>query len=435
MTPTNAQGASPFEIGVLTTTSRQERSDLSAVETAVAGAQFSAIFDQATASKPQTPGHDEAPDDKTAETQSSSLVGPGLVLGGLVLLHLAGTQGASSNGQPAPTEQPEAPQTRSLGAAASPQIEAANASAIATPNNADAPKRMTLDALGTDFPAALAQAVSDNISVSKEPDVEAATTSDAPKRVMVSSSLTTHLPPVQAPVLPAQGAASGDAGSNNESGGSLPAQATEDPKEKGAAEETSSRQFVAAVDLSNPSIGASPSASSVADSFSPESVRTAASSAPRALTIDHPKDSPSKVLTIQLEPESLGAVIVRMQLSKTRVSLKMEVDSPTVQTMLSQSRDQLAEALSRAGHSVEEIAITVSPTPAPSTSFGDTRQNDSQAQYDPSREGGALNGNGDTGRNREDRSFSQPSKKGERPGDEHVPLGRARSAGAPGLYL
>lgn len=479
MTPTNTQGASSLETGVLTTTGRQERPDSRAAETTIFGVQFSAIFDKAGGGKARESAQGGAPDDKTAETQSSNLVGPGLVLEGLVLLHLAGTQAASSNGQPAATEQPAgmeqpgAPQTSAFGVATPLKSEAPNASLAVTSNNAEQPKSMTLDAFVKNFPGLLAQAVSENVGVSKAPGVEtsnnadspksmapdafaknfpavltqavsgsvgvskapyaeAPSIGDAPKRLTVSS-FATHLPPVQAAVPPTE-AAFADAGSNNQAGQPQLGAAAENPTEKGGStvDETFPPQLNAVVDSPTLPVGGS---SSVAGGFSPESVRTAASSAPRAPTNDQVKDSPSKVLTIQLEPEDLGAVTVRMQLTKTRVSLKIDVDSPAVQTMLSQSRDQLAEALSRAGHTVDEIAIKVSPTPVPSGSFGDTRQNDSQAHHNQSGEGGAPSWNDGTGSNREERSFSRASKKGESQGDEPVPLGRARSTGAPGLYL
>jgi hypothetical protein len=466
----STQGAAVLEVGIPTTSSRHERSDPQTALAEIAGAQFTAIFDEATSDKASGSAHEKASDHKTDDRQDwSADAAPRHIAEGLALLQLSSLHSVSSNSRPdAAQQQSEVSQT-TLPSPVVTELGASSAPAAATFNKVDAPKSMSLNAFALQLPAALKQAVSDSTGS----DASSASIKDAPKRLTVLS-LATHLPAAQAPLLSEAGALLGDAnskgkpalsqyGSNSENlkqaaipatdarllpieGGSFGGANSNDrpallqlgsnsknlkQPASPATDDSFVQQLPAVAESAPLPIGAS---SSPTVGFTAGSAKTTASSAPRAVTIDLGKDRPSKVLTFQLEPEDLGAVTVRMQLTKTRVSLKIDVDSPAVQAMLSHSRDQLTEALSVSGHSVEEIAIRVSSAPVLSNNVIDARQSDSQAPYDQNRDGGALGGHGSAGSNRDERPFSHSSNKGSAQKDESAARG-GRSNGASGVYL
>jgi flagellar hook-length control protein FliK len=162
--------------------------------------------------------------------------------------------------------------------------------------------------------------------------------------------------------------------------------------------------------------------------------QTPASAAPTDAPDGRINGSPSKVLTFQLEPEELGAVTVRMQLTKTRVSVKIDVSNVTAQTALADSRDQLAQALSASGHAVEEIAIRVSPAPVSSGSHNESRQNEFLASGGQSGEGGSLGEGGGMARDRGGETLSRSQRKAA-PESEERASRDTRSNGVSGVYL
>lgn len=85
--------------------------------------------------------------------------------------------------------------------------------------------------------------------------------------------------------------------------------------------------------------------------------------------------APARVLTFQLEPESLGTIAVRMKLIHTRVELQIWVDNIDALALLTESRDDLVRAISAGGHSVEGISVKVSSAPA----LSDSRRSDAGA--------------------------------------------------------
>lgn len=317
--------------------------------------------------------------------------------------------------------------------------------------SAAAPKRMTLENFLAHLPADLAQALSDKVASSKGAEAEGVSRADASNQLLSASdametnasvtppkltvvSFATHLPAMQTPILTMEGAPTGDANSMDAPPFSQMSSGVDDSTEKSvstAADDAFGQQLelqgVAATPLSvgSPSSGGTSQPGNVS--------QTNASASAREIS-NHAKDGPAKILTFQLEPEDLGAVTVRMQLTKTRVSLKIDVDSPAVQNLLTQSKDQLSQALSASGHSVDDIAIRVSSAPAPSDTVNDARQNDSQAPFDQRGDGGSFGANDGTGNNRDGQTFSRAPRKDQ--SQEHGRMAGDRGApGASGVYL
>ncbi|BDV32996.1 hypothetical protein SS37A_05250 [Methylocystis iwaonis] len=323
-------------------------------------------------------------------------------------------------------------------------LESANASlSVAT----TAPKRMTLEDFIARLPDDLTQALSGKAASSQGANAEGASLAGAsnqplsapaatgteestasPKLTIVS--LATHLPVTQTPVLAMEGASVGNADSMD-----APPFAGIDKSKEESVSAAANDAF--RLQLESPNAAATPvsvgSPASGGSSLSGGVSQATAPASTKAIS-DHAKDNPTKVLTFQLEPEDLGAVTVRMQLTKTRVSLKIDVNSAAVQNLLTQSRDQLSQALSVSGHSVDDIAIRVSPAPVPSDTVNDARQNDSQAPFDQRGEGGSFGENDGAGNNRDGQSFSRAPRKDQ--SQEHGAVARDSGApGASGVYL
>lgn len=336
---------------------------------------------------------------------------------------------------------------------------------VSPTSGAPALERMTLDSLLVRLPAALTHALSEKMTSSKGADPAAPNVVDGSKisalnptanSFLIASSeapsgldamktnvsvapgkltlvsFSTHLPIAQSPASTMEGAAAGDASSVNAPPPfSQMSAEIQDPKEKSAS--ATNDAFVQQLDLQGVNAAPAPIGSPSAGGNS-ESITQTIAAAPGNAISDSTKDSPSKVLTFHLEPEDLGAVTVRMQLTKTRVSLRIDVNSPAVQNTLTQSRDELSRALSASGHSVDDIAIRVSPAPVPSASVNDARQSESQASFDQRGEGGSFGGNENTGNNRDSQTFSRSPRK-EDSGENGRGTRSGGNFGASGVYL
>ncbi|MDJ0449462.1 flagellar hook-length control protein FliK [Methylocystis sp. JR02] len=323
-------------------------------------------------------------------------------------------------------------------------IGSANAS---LPAATAAPKRMTLQDFLAHLPSDLAQALSDEVASSQGANADgvllvgasnqplsgsaaigADDTTAAPKLTLVS--LATHLPASQTPAIAIKGAFVETPGSME----APPFAGIGNSKEESVsavANDAFGLQLETQGVATTPLLVGSPA--SEGGSLSGAVSQTTAPASPKAVS-DHAKDHPTKVLTFQLEPEDLGAVTVRMQLTKTRVSLKIDVNSTAIQNILTQSRDELSQALSASGHSVDDIAIRVSPAPVPSDTVNDARQNDSRAPFDQRGEGGSFGENDGAGNNRDGQSFSRAPRKEQ--SQEHGAVARDSGApGASGVYL
>ncbi|MBI1867219.1 MAG: flagellar hook-length control protein FliK, partial [Methylocystis sp.] len=73
--------------------------------------------------------------------------------------------------------------------------------------------------------------------------------------------------------------------------------------------------------------------------------------------------APTKILTLELEPASLGTITVRMKMSRLNVDLQISVDSVGALHALNNARDKLVEAIQSSGCAVDSCTIQVGPTP------------------------------------------------------------------------
>lgn len=137
-----------------------------------------------------------------------------------------------------------------------------------------------------------------------------------------------------------------------------------------------------------------------------------------------------KRLTIELEPASLGAVVVQMKLSHARVDLLISVTSTEALHQLDSTRDKLVEAMQAAGAAVDCCTIQMAATPPingaadngaqPAPAYGATDERDMR------QEGG---GDGRSGSDR--RGATDGTRVGGSPDDSSRPAFDPRS----GIYL
>jgi hypothetical protein len=66
-----------------------------------------------------------------------------------------------------------------------------------------------------------------------------------------------------------------------------------------------------------------------------------------------------KILTIELEPASLGAVVVKMKLGHSGIDMRISVESTEALRRLDSTRDQLVEAMQSSGCSVDSCTIQI----------------------------------------------------------------------------
>jgi flagellar hook-length control protein FliK len=78
---------------------------------------------------------------------------------------------------------------------------------------------------------------------------------------------------------------------------------------------------------------------------------------PPATSASQQMDAPIKIVTIQLEPESLGNVTVKMKMSRSNVDLHISVDSHDALRALGASHDKLVEAIQSTGCSVSSYTV------------------------------------------------------------------------------
>ncbi len=154
--------------------------------------------------------------------------------------------------------------------------------------------------------------------------------------------------------------------------------------------------------------------------------------ATRTTAVPEPATSSVKTLNVQLEPESLGTVTLRMRLSGNQLSIRVDVAEPATLDMIQRERDRLQKSMTSESVSIDQLEIRSTREPAPVTS-GDnanaTRQ-DANPQGQASRQNDGAAGHG-TQQRREARADAQTGQDS-RHGHENS---SARGAESGGVYL
>jgi hypothetical protein len=159
------------------------------------------------------------------------------------------------------------------------------------------------------------------------------------------------------------------------------------------------------------------------------SSRESGVAAPR---MDAPRDTTPaavKFVAFDLEPASLGAVGVKMRLSKTSVVIEMNVSAPAAMDYLRDRRDALRKCIETTGVSVDALTVTISPASAPNPKLSNG------AESEP--KGFAANGRdaSDAGAGRDGANPDRNGQKRDSKSEEKAPGGFGRRIGAAGVYL
>lgn len=114
--------------------------------------------------------------------------------------------------------------------------------------------------------------------------------------------------------------------------------------------------------------------------------------APSTTVVDsrQPSTGAIKLLTIELEPASLGAVTVKMKMSRSGIDMQIRVESTEALRALDTTRDKLVDAMQSTGCAVDSCTIQVGAPPPTENSppmTGDSNQNHASHGSDGGRRG------------------------------------------------
>ncbi len=102
---------------------------------------------------------------------------------------------------------------------------------------------------------------------------------------------------------------------------------------------------------------------------------------------------PLKVLHLKLEPEDLGAVVLKMRLVDKSLELEVVASRQETADLLAKDRDMLTRALRASGYTADVVTITTSTSPDSGQMTGDNR---SGGQAPSGNSGAQAGANGDS---------------------------------------
>ncbi len=151
--------------------------------------------------------------------------------------------------------------------------------------------------------------------------------------------------------------------------------------------------------------------------------------APRPSEPSRHSTGPLKVLHVKLEPEDLGAVVLKMRLVDKSLELEVVASRQETADLLAKDRDMLTRALRGSGYAADVVAISTSTTPDGGQQSGDGRAGAQASSGQPGAQAGGNRGSNDPAGGG-DRSPSRPQPV---EGATHEENGAGRSGGD--LYL
>lgn len=138
---------------------------------------------------------------------------------------------------------------------------------------------------------------------------------------------------------------------------------------------------------------------------------------------------PLKVLHVKLEPEDLGAVVLKMRLVDKSLELEVVASRQETADLLAKDRDMLTRVLRGSGYTADVIAITTSTTLDSGQTTGDNRAGAQPSSGQPDAQTGSNRGSNDSaGSGGRPSARPQPIE-----GTTHEESGAGRSGGD--LYL
>jgi hypothetical protein len=145
------------------------------------------------------------------------------------------------------------------------------------------------------------------------------------------------------------------------------------------------------VDAITPAFAPLASARIESDSATTSSAPISSASLNTLLAVAQPPASPVKTLDLQLEPQTLGTVSIKLNLSAEGLSVEVQASQSTTVDLLQKDKQLLTQGLSGAGYTVSGIAVGLAPADHAAAGFADqgAAQNSSAQLSD-----GGAQGNG-----------------------------------------
>jgi chemotaxis protein MotD len=184
----------------------------------------------------------------------------------------------------------------------------------------------------------------------------------------------------------------------------------------------------------------------IVDRISPDlasAPQPASKAAEVALPDIHQKGTPVRMLTLQLDPPSMGIVTVRMRLAGDAVEVRLSADRQETTQLLRQEQGALVDAMRSAGYTFDIASIDHSAGSNANPNAGQSHtQPDQQQSQQPN--GGSLFGNGSSERQSNDaQAGARHHRQGQdqlhdqliKPAERHQNEGRGPDRNAGALYL
>jgi flagellar hook-length control protein FliK len=147
-----------------------------------------------------------------------------------------------------------------------------------------------------------------------------------------------------------------------------------------------------------------------------------------------PSSSSLKTLDLQLDPQDLGAVSIRLNLSATGLTVEVQASQVATADLLEKDRRALTDGLNGAGYTVSGVEISFAPSNGSATGFTDQglAQNSSGQSLgsDSQGNGGSQTQDGGAGD-----SFSRQNSKQDGHGTPEMARSAAQRSAGSGLYI
>jgi flagellar hook-length control protein FliK len=146
-----------------------------------------------------------------------------------------------------------------------------------------------------------------------------------------------------------------------------------------------------------------------------------------------PSSSSLKTLDLQLDPQDLGAVSIRLNLSATGLTVEVQASQVATADLLEKDRRALTDGLNGAGYAVSGVEISFAPSSGTATGFTDQGlgQNSSGQSLGSDSQG---NGGSQTQDGASD-SFSRQNSKQDGHGTPEMARSAAQRSAGSGLYI
>jgi chemotaxis protein MotD len=150
-------------------------------------------------------------------------------------------------------------------------------------------------------------------------------------------------------------------------------------------------------------------------------------------------DAPIRMLTLQLDPPSMGTVTVRMRLAGDAVEVRLSAERPETTQLLRQERGALMDAMQSAGYSFDIASIDHSHASQLPPAAGQSHTQSDQQQFQQPQSGSQFNDGASERQSNDAQAGARHSRQGhdqftkptERHQDDEVALNRTGGA----LYL